>query len=170
MRKLTFETVRGISYEEAIQVNYLSTALLTILLLPILKAKSPAGSPSRLTIAGAALALAAKFPNKNEDPLLPSFDDPKTFNGIDRYNTSKLLAHIIRDDWKHTSRSLLSQTKRYNETVIQISEQPRYCIYTSCRKCSYFSKPLGQVAWVYCIIHSYPTTKHITGTDSREAC
>lgn len=67
MRKLTFETVRGISYEGVIQVNYLSTALLTILLLPILKAKSPAGSPSRLTIAGAALALAAKFPNKNED-------------------------------------------------------------------------------------------------------
>lgn len=98
VRKLTFETVRGISYEEVIQVNYLSTALLTILLLPILKAKSPAGSPSRLTIAGAALALAAKFPNKNEDPLLPSFDDPKTFDGIDRYNTLKLLAHIIRDD------------------------------------------------------------------------
>ncbi|RYP29728.1 hypothetical protein DL767_006603 [Monosporascus sp. MG133] len=98
VRKLAFGTVRGTGHEETIQVNYLSTALLTILLLPILKSKSPAGGPGRLTIAGAALSLAAKFPNKNKDPLLPSFDDAKTFAGIDRYNTSKLLVQMFL--WK----------------------------------------------------------------------
>ncbi|RYP77499.1 hypothetical protein DL771_001072 [Monosporascus sp. 5C6A] len=94
VRKLAFETVRGTGHEETIQVNYLSTTLLTILLLPILKSESPAGGPGRLTIADAALSLAAKFPNKNKDPLLPSFDDVKTFVGIGRYNTSKLLVQM----------------------------------------------------------------------------
>ncbi|RYP42811.1 hypothetical protein DL770_011625 [Monosporascus sp. CRB-9-2] len=98
VRKLAFNTVHSTGHEETIQVNYLSTALLTILLLPILKSKSPAGDPGRLTIAGAALSLAAKFPNKNEDPLLPSFDDASTFAGIDRYNTSKLLVQMFL--WK----------------------------------------------------------------------
>ena len=98
VRKSSFETVRSTGHEETIQINYLSTALLTILLLPILKRKSPEGRPGRLTIAGAALALAAKFPNKNEDPLLPSFDDPDSFDPVDRYNTSKVLAHMFM--WK----------------------------------------------------------------------
>lgn len=98
VRKLTFETVRSTGHEETIQINYLSTALLAILLLPVLKSKAPAGSPGRLTIAGAALALAAKFPNKNDVPLLPSFDKADTYDGIDRYNTSKLLAHMFL--WK----------------------------------------------------------------------
>ncbi|RYP02082.1 hypothetical protein DL764_005963 [Monosporascus ibericus] len=98
VRKHAFETVRSTGHEEAIQINYLSTAFLTILLLPILKSKSPAGVPGHLMIAGAALALAAKFPNQDADPLLPSFDNPKTFDPIDRYNTSKLLMHMFL--WK----------------------------------------------------------------------
>ncbi|KAH7313947.1 hypothetical protein B0I35DRAFT_436152 [Stachybotrys elegans] len=98
VRKLQFGTVGSTGHEEAIQINYLSTVLLATLLLPSLKSKSPSGSPGRLTISGAALALAAKFPNKNKVPLLASFDDPATFDPIDRYNTSKLLMHMFL--WK----------------------------------------------------------------------
>ncbi|KAF6233983.1 hypothetical protein HO173_007813 [Letharia columbiana] len=98
VRKLSFDTVRSTGHEETIQINYLSTVLLTILLLPSLKSKSPPGTAGRLTIVNAALALAAKFPNRNEVPLLPSFDDPKYFDPIDRYNSSKVLAHMFL--WK----------------------------------------------------------------------
>ena len=98
VRKLTFETVPRTGHEESIQVNYLSTVLLAILLLPILKSKSPPGTAGRLTISNAALSLAAKFPNRDEVPLLPSFDTPKYFDAIDRYNSSKVLAHIFL--WK----------------------------------------------------------------------
>ncbi|RYP18832.1 hypothetical protein DL765_003712 [Monosporascus sp. GIB2] len=98
VRKFSLETVRSTRHEETIQINYLLTALLTIPLLPILKSKSPKGSPGRLTISGAALALAAKFPNKDEESLLPSFDNPPTFDPVDRYNTSKLLVHMFL--WK----------------------------------------------------------------------
>ncbi|KIW06780.1 uncharacterized protein PV09_02464 [Verruconis gallopava] len=91
-------------HEEIFQVNYLSTALLTILLLPVLKAKHSSRkddtdtSPPHISIVSAALTLAAKFPNRNFDPLFPSFDDPKQFNQQQAYNSSKLLAQMFL--WK----------------------------------------------------------------------
>ncbi|KAK3389937.1 hypothetical protein B0H63DRAFT_428481 [Podospora didyma] len=94
--KLTFGTVASTGHEETLQVNYISTMLLAVLLLPILKAKrQPSGPPARLTIVSAALTLAAKFPNRAAIPLLPSFDDPATFDREEHYHSSKLLAHIF---------------------------------------------------------------------------
>ena len=98
VRKLSFSTDPNTGHEETIQINYLSTVLLSILLLPSLKSKSPSGTAGRLTIVNAALALAAKFPNRDEVPLLKSFDDPKYFDAIDRYNSSKVLSHMFL--WK----------------------------------------------------------------------
>ncbi|RDW84449.1 NAD(P)-binding protein-23 [Coleophoma cylindrospora] len=94
-----FSTVKSTGHEEAVQVNYLSTMLLAVLLLPILKTKGPPdGQPARLTIVSAALTLAAKFPNRDANPLLPSFDDPQTYDGQEHYHSSKLLAHMFL--WK----------------------------------------------------------------------
>jgi NAD(P)-dependent dehydrogenase (short-subunit alcohol dehydrogenase family) len=95
--KTKFDVVPSTGHEEVIQVNYLSMALLSILLLPILKSKSPAGTPGRLTIVSSALALNAKFPNSKQSPLLPSFDNPKTtpFDPHERYSSSKLLGHMF---------------------------------------------------------------------------
>ena len=95
-----FKIVPSTGHEETIQVNYLSTMLLTILLLPLLKEKSPAGSPRRLTISTAMLSITAKFPNKNEVLLLPSFDDEKYFDIRDIYSTPKLLGQMFV--WKLT--------------------------------------------------------------------
>ncbi len=93
--KLTFTTVKSTGHQETIQVNYLSTALLAMLLLPTLKTKGKsAGVTPHLTIVSAALTLAAKFPNRNSVPLLPSFDDPKTFDREEIYNSSKLMMHM----------------------------------------------------------------------------
>lgn len=96
---LSFKIVKSTGHEETIQVNYLSTAFLAILLLPILKAKGPpGGQPAHLTIVSAALTLAAKFPNRGANPLLPSFDDPKTFDRQEHYHSSKLMMHMFL--WK----------------------------------------------------------------------
>ncbi|RDW60130.1 NAD(P)-binding protein-30 [Coleophoma crateriformis] len=95
----TFNTVKSTGHEEAVQVNYLSTMLLAILLLPILKTREPLdGQPARLTIVSAALTLAAKFPNRDANSLLPSFDDPQTYDGQEHYHSFKLLAHMFL--WK----------------------------------------------------------------------
>jgi NAD(P)-dependent dehydrogenase (short-subunit alcohol dehydrogenase family) len=87
-------------HEETMQVNYLSTMLLSILLLPLLKIKSPAGTPGRLTIVTSMLSLTAKFAQKSEIPLLKAFDDEKTFDGVDIYPTSKYLGQLFL--WKLT--------------------------------------------------------------------
>ncbi|KAJ4344881.1 uncharacterized protein N0V89_012626 [Didymosphaeria variabile] len=94
-----FKIVPSTGHEETIQVNYLSTMLLAVLLLPSLKTKSPTG-PGRLTISTAMLSMTAKFPNKHEDPLLPSFDDKRYFDASDIYATSKLLGQMFV--WKLT--------------------------------------------------------------------
>ena len=97
--RLEFTLNKSTGHEWAVQVNYLSTMLLALLLLPILKVKGKTGgSPARLTIVSAALTLAAKFPNKNAIPLLASFDTPKNFDQQETYNSSKLLAHMFL--WK----------------------------------------------------------------------
>ena len=94
--KFTFNTVKSTGHEETLQVNYLSTMLLAILLLPILKAKRPLNAPpARLTIVSAALTLAAKFPERNRVPVLAAFDDPALFTNDETYNSTKLLAHMF---------------------------------------------------------------------------
>lgn len=97
-----FKRVASTKHEEVVQINYLSTALLAILLLPSLKKnKAAPGSPGgagRLTIVNAALALTAKFPNLNDRPILSSFDNPSPFDPNEQYCSSKLLAHMFL--WK----------------------------------------------------------------------
>ena len=94
---INFRTTRSTGHETAIQVNHISTVLLTILLLPIMKAKSTPANPARITVVNSVTAHLAKFPNRNERPLLPSFDDTKKlpFSGEERYSVSKLLAQLF---------------------------------------------------------------------------
>lgn len=88
-------------HEETIKVNYLSTALLTIQLLPILKAhseKNTKGStePSRIVWVQSDMASWAKFKEKAiTTKLLPTLDNPSNFNLPDRYSTSKLLGQLF---------------------------------------------------------------------------
>lgn len=101
IRNSSFQKVKSTSHEEVMQVNYLSTVLLLVLLVPILKgkhAKSKLSDPPRITITSAALSLLAQFPNRKADPFLPSFDDPSNFNGTEQYNSSKALAQMFL--WK----------------------------------------------------------------------
>lgn len=95
---LEFGTNAVTGHEEMFQVNYLSTALLSILLLPILKNKSPPHTPGRLTLVSSTLGLRAKFPNHSAVPLIPSFDDPKVFvsaGSNNPYSLSKTLVLIL---------------------------------------------------------------------------
>lgn len=86
-------------HEESLQVNYLSTAFLAILLLPILKTQSPEDAPGRLSIVSSGLALRSRFSNRKAIPLLPSFDDPTSWNGLsaanERYMVTKTLELML---------------------------------------------------------------------------
>jgi len=103
--KQTHEVASSTSHEESIQVNYLSTALLTILLLPILKVKAKAKVSSNdalndtpeahLIWVQSEVASWAKFKEKDSTPVLAALDKPENFNMMDRYGTSKLLGQLF---------------------------------------------------------------------------
>ncbi|KAI1324842.1 retinol dehydrogenase 12 [Xylariaceae sp. FL0255] len=106
--RLCHTTVPATSHEEGIQVNYLSTALLTILLLPVLEAKrSSQGLPGRLTLVNTEIAAKSKFKPKLKPKTTDDDDDysllkpldsvpqSKKFDHYDQYCTSKLLAQFF---------------------------------------------------------------------------
>ncbi|RAO69830.1 uncharacterized protein BHQ10_005842 [Talaromyces amestolkiae] len=96
VRKVDFTIVESTGHEENLQVNYLSTMLLTVLLLPILKAKRvPSVTPAHLTIVNSMLSLGVTLSNKSETSLFQSLDNPQNFSAVQQYNITKLLAHIF---------------------------------------------------------------------------
>ena len=94
LSRTTFSKTKLTGHETTIQVNHFSTALLTVLLLPIIKSKAGGSvSPPRITIVNSLTAHLCKFPNRNERPLLSSFDDTSVvpWDAQERYGVSKLL-------------------------------------------------------------------------------
>ena len=96
MQILRFETVSSTGHEKLVQVNYLSTMLLGILLLPVLKARSPPGQPGRLTIVNSGTARGVKISEPKGTPVLPALDGKsRPWNPVERYAVSKLLGHLF---------------------------------------------------------------------------
>lgn len=90
LAKPSYTTVPATGHELTIQVNYLSTALLSILLLPVLKSKKIADAPKPpvLGIVGSDLAWRGGVA---KGPVLQQFDGPETFNHWRSYVNSKFL-------------------------------------------------------------------------------
>ena len=91
---VTYDRVASTSHEESIQVNLLSTALLTVLLLPIFKAQK-SSEPGRIVWVQSDITSWTKFKEKDSIPLLPALDKPENFNFPDRYGTSKVLGQLF---------------------------------------------------------------------------
>lgn len=89
-----FEINKSTGHEMAFQVNYLSVAYLSLLLLPVLRTKRPEGEPSHLSLVSSGLIYVGKFPEQKCERLFSAFDDPKNFSvapGKDRYTTAKIM-------------------------------------------------------------------------------
>jgi NAD(P)-dependent dehydrogenase (short-subunit alcohol dehydrogenase family) len=88
---LSYTVVPATKHESTMQVNYLSTALLAILLLPILRAKKVSGTanPPVLTIVVSDAAYGAVIGTAG--PILQQLDDPKGFSEFSWYCKSKLM-------------------------------------------------------------------------------
>ncbi|KAJ4423887.1 hypothetical protein N0V82_001471 [Gnomoniopsis sp. IMI 355080] len=85
-------------HDEIIQVNYLSTALLAILLLPIAKRlRSNQPQPTRITLTLSEVGAWARFPVGKDVPILASLDQPGKLadNTNDRMFVSKLLGQYF---------------------------------------------------------------------------
>lgn len=81
-------------HEQTVQINLLSTALLTILLLPILKAKNNTSeTPGRIALVSSDMASWAKL--SPTTPVLPTLDKPEGYNAFGHYKASKALAQMF---------------------------------------------------------------------------
>lgn len=81
-------------HEEMIQVNYLSNALLLLLLLPVCKAKT-ISQPTRITIVSSEVAAFATFKQKKQRPLLAALDKQDNFSLGEQMFVSKLLLQLF---------------------------------------------------------------------------
>ena len=92
VKKQEWEQNKVTGHETTIQVNYLSTALLSLLLLPPLKATAAKfGKPSRVTITSSEVHMWTPFKERTAPKILDELDDKATWGNPDRYNVSKLL-------------------------------------------------------------------------------
>ncbi|KAM3426432.1 hypothetical protein NHJ13734_009461 [Beauveria thailandica] len=89
-----FRINESTGHEETIQVNYLSSALLTALLLPVAKAKRAAqGGPTRITVTSSDVCSWTSFKEKTSVPLFPALDKGAS-DLTDRMMVSKLLGQF----------------------------------------------------------------------------
>jgi NAD(P)-dependent dehydrogenase (short-subunit alcohol dehydrogenase family) len=92
--KVEHQIVESTGHEETLQVNVLSTILLTFLLLPIFKGQK-SSEPGRIAWVQSDITSWVKFKEKDSTSLFPALDKPENFNFPDRYSTSKLLGMLF---------------------------------------------------------------------------
>ncbi|KAI0430777.1 hypothetical protein F5Y09DRAFT_306862 [Xylaria sp. FL1042] len=94
--KSPFTIIPTTKHETMLQVNYLSTALLAILLLPVLKGKGRATGTSRppvLTLVGSDRAYEVNVERRG--PVLRQLDKPEHFTQFEWYGKTKLLLTLF---------------------------------------------------------------------------
>ncbi|EHA49140.1 hypothetical protein MGG_00357 [Pyricularia oryzae 70-15] len=85
-----FSLVEATGHELTMQTNYLSTAFLSLLLVPVLKAKKKEGAaPPVLSIVGSDTSYMTTLLSMN--PALPACDKPENYSQFQAYARAKLL-------------------------------------------------------------------------------
>ncbi|KAI9154973.1 Short chain dehydrogenase virG [Paramyrothecium foliicola] len=88
-----FHPLTGIEMD--VQINYVSNAILSVLLLPALK-KSGSTRPGRLVLVSSDMAAWAKFEERSSKSILGAFKEKATkWDFAERYSTSKLLGQFF---------------------------------------------------------------------------
>lgn len=82
-------------HEKSLQVNYLGTVLLTVLLLPVLRSKKIDSTVPRITVVNMVLATLSKLPELKDRPLLKVLDLEDNWDAPNRYNVTKLLVQLF---------------------------------------------------------------------------
>jgi NAD(P)-dependent dehydrogenase (short-subunit alcohol dehydrogenase family) len=93
----TFHINKATGHEETMQVNFLSTMYLSVVLLPILKRKAPASKAGRLTIVSSGTAMHCELPEAKADHTITALDSEANFDGMGHYAKSKLLGQLFID-------------------------------------------------------------------------
>ena len=114
VKKQQYSQNPSTGHETTIQVNHLATALLSLLLLPPLRATARKyGKPSRMTITASEVHMWTPFKERTAPNIIEKLDDRSTFGNPDRYNVSKLLNVL----WARELASKISSSEIVINTV-----------------------------------------------------
>ncbi|KAJ4257511.1 hypothetical protein NW762_008635 [Fusarium torreyae] len=91
-----FERSEESKHEMTSQINYLSTALLAILLIPVLKAKRGTSGPAHLALVGSDMSYWAEWTGTS-DSIWDVVDNPTNFSSNGAYQISKLFLIMFVD-------------------------------------------------------------------------
>ncbi|KAL2219392.1 putative short-chain dehydrogenase/reductase family protein [Thermoascus aurantiacus ATCC 26904] len=99
-------TVSPEGFEETLQVNALSTALLALLLLPKLRESHSESGPAHLTIVSSQQFARVRAESlRTEGSLIQHLNDPQRFNGGRQYGISKLLVEYAAKNIANLTRN-----------------------------------------------------------------
>ncbi|XEU97397.1 hypothetical protein FSHL1_002683 [Fusarium sambucinum] len=108
-----YERNEGTGHEVTFQINYLSTVLLALVLVPILQKEHGLGSPARLSLVGSDTSYYAKWNGTESESVMEIMDNPNYFNSWEAYNTTKLLLLMFA--------RVLTKPVSLNDVIIKIS-------------------------------------------------
>ncbi|KAF5572718.1 short-chain dehydrogenase reductase family [Fusarium pseudoanthophilum] len=109
----TYTRAEETGHEITFQVNYLSTALLALILIPILREKRGTTSPARLSLVGSDTSYYANWKGRDSEPIIEAMDNPTSFDSWEAYKTTKLLLLMFARE--------LSKRIPSNEVIINVS-------------------------------------------------
>ncbi|BFZ63025.1 hypothetical protein YB2330_004137 [Saitoella coloradoensis] len=114
------------NWELTLQTNVLSTTLLALLLLPLLRrtVRSDPTSTPRLILVGSEVHFWAKFPEQDAERPLAALNDQSRFLGQDRYFISKLLDLIVA---RKIASVLRSSTFEEDKKISVYCPNPGFC-------------------------------------------
>lgn len=87
----TYKHAEETDHEVTFQINYLSTALLALVLVPILRAKRGTTTPARLSLVGSDTSYYANWKGAGSESVVEVIDNPTHFDSWEAYKTTKLL-------------------------------------------------------------------------------
>lgn len=97
-----FTLNKSTGHSDTIQTNFLSTFLLAILLLPVLRHKRPVDgterathTPGRLSIISSGVIYLGELKNRDKRPFLATYDDKALFDVQTEYPDSKLIGSMF---------------------------------------------------------------------------
>jgi NAD(P)-dependent dehydrogenase (short-subunit alcohol dehydrogenase family) len=113
MSTITYGTTPETNSERVFEVNYLSNAILSVRLLPLLRASAEKSKSTSYISIVSSRALPtnsfAKYPIPDSTSLFDFMSDPKQYRGIYRYGDSKMLVSLwVRELAKHTDASVVT--------------------------------------------------------------
>lgn len=132
--RLNFEVNPSTKHEVTIQTNWLSTALLSLLLVPVLQAQytssGSTGTPPVVSIVGSETAQWAKLKEgkkaaKAQQSVIKALDEKENFDPSDRYYASKLLLLFFFREF--SSRLATSGSKGSSNDVVVNNVNPGFC-------------------------------------------